>query len=455
MSHNIKFEDRTLRGLRVPDGKDRQEWSDTVVPGLRFRKSDKGHSSFSVVYRIKGQMKQDRRTIGPYPRITIARAREEAREDLNAASSGRDPKTLRSPQPEEPAPHAMTFAELFDLYLERHARENLMTWPDIERKVRKDALPIIGEMPAGEVRKRHLHLVIDRLMTGGHAVTATNLLHMISGVYTWAEGREIVEYNPVRRFPYPRAAEPPQRRSLSDDQLRALWFALLEIADNPAAGQRERRNGRFTSSRDLLALVVLSRLLLGQRTTETIGMRRQDLEAQWWNLPGFIGRWRYTKNGGDHRVPLVPLWSEYVLPRIERLSAGRPYVFPSDRLQDQPLHAESLQAFCSQVAANVGFPFVARNLRTTFLTSLARLRVPQEVRRRLVNHSDGTVETIHYNLYDYDAEKWAAGLRWDAHLRSIFFGETARVPAEALAGSTVLLPLAELTLGPSPAPQVL
>jgi hypothetical protein len=115
----------------------------------------------------------------------------------------------------------------------------------------------------------------------------------------------------------------------------------------------------------------------------------------------------------------------------ERLTAGRPYVFPSDRLQDQPLHAESLQSFCSQVAANVGFPFVVRNLRTTFLTSLARLRVPQEVRRRLVNHSDGTVETIHYKLYDYDAEKWAAGLRWDAHLRSIFFGETARVPAEA------------------------
>src|SRR5215210_7453406 len=110
MSHNIKFEDRTLRGLRVPDGKDRQEWSDTVVPGLRFRKSDKGHSSFSVVYRIKGQVKQDRRT--------IARAREEAREDLNAASSGRDPKTLRAPQPEEPAPHVMTFAELFELYME-------------------------------------------------------------------------------------------------------------------------------------------------------------------------------------------------------------------------------------------------------------------------------------------------------------------------------------------------
>ena len=325
-----------------------------------------------------------------------------------------------------------TFAELFETYMERHARENLATWDDILRKVRKDALPVIGEMPAGEVRKRHLHLVIDRLMSGGHAVTARGLLHMISAVYTWAEGREIVEFNPVRRFPYPKPAEPPQRRSLSEDQLKTLWFTLLRIADDPTAGKR--RTG-FTTTRDLFALLVLSRLLLGQRTTETIGMRRQDLEAQWWNLPGYIGRRRYTKTGRDHRVPLVPLWSEYVLPRVERLTAERPYVFSSDRLKDQPLHAESVQAFCSQVVAEVGFPFVARNLRTTFLTSLARLRVPQEVRRRLVNHSDGSVETVHYNLYDYDLEKWEAGLLWDSHLRRIFFGEAAREDESVLSAS--------------------
>ncbi len=435
MSYNIKFEDRTLRGLRVPDGKDRQEWSDTVVPGLRFRKSDKGHGAFSVVYRVKGQERQDRRTIGPVSRVSVAQAREEARQDLIAASSGQGPKKLRTAPPvgpEVPEAPEMTFAELFELYMERHARENLVTWPEIQRKIRKDALPIIGHMPAGEVRKSHLQLVIDRLMTGGHAVTARDLLIAISGIYTWAEGRELVEYNPVLRFPYPKPAQPPQRRSLADDQLRTLWFALLEITDHPAAGQRaSRRNGRFTSSRDLLTLVVLTRLSLGQRTTETVGMRRQDLEAQWWNLPGYIGRRRYTKTGRDHRVPLVPLWSEYVLPRVERLTAGRPYVFASDRREDRPLSALSIGTFCARVASKMGFPFVARNLRTTFLTSMARLGVPQEVRRRLVNHSDGTIETIHCNLYDYDAEKWAAGLRWDAHLRSIFYGETARVePAQ-------------------------
>jgi hypothetical protein len=421
MSYNIKFEDRTLRGLRVPEGKDRQEWSDTVVPGLRFRKSETGHGAFSVVYRVKGQEKQDRRTIGPFPRVSIAQARQEAREDLNAASSGRDPKKLRTAAP--PEEQDLTFAELFETYMDRHARENLLTWPEIQRKIRKDALPVIGKLPAREVRKRHLHLVIDRLMTGGHAVAARGLLTMISGIYTWAEGREIVEYNPVLRFPYPKPVEPPKRRSLTDDQMRTLWFALLEIADNPPPRTRLGRDG----SADLLALAVLSRLLLGQRTTETVGMRRQDLEAEWWNLPGYLGRRRYTKTGRDHRVPLVPLWSEYVLPRVEGVTAGKSQVFASDRRPDLPLSAQSIRQFCARVAAEVGFPFVARNLRTTFLTSLARLRVPQEVRRRLVNHSDGSVETVHYNLYDYDEEKWAAGLRWDAHLRGIFFAETARV----------------------------
>ena len=111
MSYNIKFEDRTLRGLRVPEGKDRQEWSDTVVPGLRFRKSLKGHGSFSVVYRLKGQDKQDRRTIGPFSRVSIAQAREEARQDLNAASSGRDPKVLRLAPPEVPETAQVKTAE--------------------------------------------------------------------------------------------------------------------------------------------------------------------------------------------------------------------------------------------------------------------------------------------------------------------------------------------------------
>ena len=215
-----------------------------MVPGLRFRKSVKGHGAFSVVYRVKGQAKQDRRTIGPFPRVSIAQAREEAREDLNAASSGRDPKVLRTARSAEvPEAQVMTFTELFETYLERHARENIATWDDVQRKIRKDAMPIIGEMPAGEVRKRHLHLVIDRLVTGGHAPSARGLLHVISGVYTWAEGRELVEYNPVRRFPYPKLTQPPQRRSLTDDQLRTLWFALLRIADNPELEGRRKGQG--------------------------------------------------------------------------------------------------------------------------------------------------------------------------------------------------------------------
>ena len=74
--------------------------------------------------------------------------------------------------------------------MERHARDHLATWYDVQRRVRKDVIPVIGQMPAGEVRKRHLHLVIDRLVTGGHAVSARGLLFVISAIFTWAEGRE-------------------------------------------------------------------------------------------------------------------------------------------------------------------------------------------------------------------------------------------------------------------------
>lgn len=57
--------------------------------------------------------------------------------------------------------------------------------------------------------------------------------------------------------------------------------------------------------------------------TETVGMRRQDLEAEW-KSTGIVERRRYTKTGRDHRVPLVPLWSEYVLTRVECVTQDGP-----------------------------------------------------------------------------------------------------------------------------------
>ena len=85
--------DRAIAKLKAEPGK-RLEWADTVVPPLRLRVSDKGAKHWSVVYRVsgagdggkKGSMK--RMSLGDYPRITIAKARDAARDALDLAERG-------------------------------------------------------------------------------------------------------------------------------------------------------------------------------------------------------------------------------------------------------------------------------------------------------------------------------------------------------------------------------
>ena len=36
----------------------------------------------------------------------------------------------------------------------------------------------------------------------------------------------------------------------------------------------------------------------------------------------------------------------------------------------------------------------------------------------VLSRVEGVTRDVHYNLYDYDEEKWAAELRWEAHLRA-------------------------------------
>jgi len=63
----------------------------------------------------------------------------------------------------------------------------------------------------------------------------------------------------------------------------------------------------------------------------------------------------------------------------------------------------------------------SHTMRRTFITNMARLNVPTEIRNRLTNHADQSVDGI-YNQHDYLEQKRDAQKRWDRHLRGIITG---------------------------------
>jgi hypothetical protein len=62
-------------------------------------------------------------------------------------------------------------------------------------------------------------------------------------------------------------------------------------------------------------------------------------------------------------------------------------------------------------------------MRRTFVTKMARLGTPIEIRNRLTNHSDPSIDS-RYNKHDYWTERLTALKKWDRKLDRILKTES-------------------------------
>ncbi len=86
----ITFIARGIAGLEIPET-GRIEYFDKSTPGFGLRVTSNGHRSWICLYRYKGDKR--RYTIGTYPKLDLADAREQAKDILRRAAKGEDPAT--------------------------------------------------------------------------------------------------------------------------------------------------------------------------------------------------------------------------------------------------------------------------------------------------------------------------------------------------------------------------
>ncbi|MCZ6454470.1 MAG: Arm DNA-binding domain-containing protein, partial [Alphaproteobacteria bacterium] len=112
----LKFTDRNIASIKPPDI-DRLEYRDTVVPGLWLRVSDHGRKTWGVTYRLNGR--QRRLTIGTYPTLSLADARDNARKALREVGVGNDPA-----EEKQQLRKGATFGLVAEQYMREHAMPN-------------------------------------------------------------------------------------------------------------------------------------------------------------------------------------------------------------------------------------------------------------------------------------------------------------------------------------------
>jgi integrase len=389
----------------------RTDYFDETVSGLALRVTAHGHRSWSFCFTSPRDGKWARATIGTYPATSLAAARGKAMEARGHVEAGNDPRLVLAGQ----ATAGMNVAALVDAYLADPERAALRSKPEIERRLRRNVVPTIGEVKLAELRRRDVRNVTDAMLRRGVKVEATRVFEDVRGMVRWAVQNEYLDANPLDGMTKPAEAT-SSNRVLSEEEIRALWRGLPEALAKSVQCQR----------------IIKLCLVTGQRVGEVAGMTRAelDLKASEWRLPA-----TRTKNAHGHVVPLSDLAVEIIKEAAADAGRGQP-IFPCGNGSLSPVAVARTILRANKITkerplGRFGMaPWSAHDLRRTALTEMARLGVAPIVLGHVANHRTTTragVTLAVYSQYRYDKEKRAALDLWAERLTAIVGKGAAKV----------------------------
>src|SRR5215813_62145 len=207
------------------------DYFDASVTGLALRVTSGGTRSWTLLHGTPRR----RVTLGRYPALTLAGARARAIEVREGRSAG-------------------TVAALAETYL--RSISGLRSRPEIERRLRRDVLPIIGHIPLDELHRRDVTRVIDAKIEDA-PITARRVFEDVRAMVRWAVARGDLDHSPIDGMRGPPISK-PRTRVLTDDEVQAVWHGLFEL--RPDVGR-----------------VVRFCLATGQRIGEVTGLTPKEL----------------------------------------------------------------------------------------------------------------------------------------------------------------------------------
>lgn len=410
-----------------PESGDRLEIRDDEEPGLIFRVTRTGKRTWSVRYRnVAGEHR--RKSLGSFPAVSLSRAREEARKVKGSVASGADlVASERDHRRKELDKRLHTMAGLAELYFEdsglglhkANARGPKRSGTiELEKLIfNKHIKPKFGKRAVSDLSRIEIQAFVSSVSR--KTPSAGRLCrNVIRQIMSYAVSREIIQHNPALQVAV--VAAKARERVLSDDELRRLWHALGSPSEVP----------KLSLSKEMGLAIQLAAATL-QRGGEVIGMAWSEvnLENRIWTIP--------ADRMKNHKVHLVPL-SETAISLINQarvLIDGETFVFESTRGSGTHMERRALSRAMSRTTMALGIEnATAHDLRRTGATLLTseRIGIPRFVVSQVLGHSSDTggaaaITGIHYDRYDYLAEKRRALDSWSELLREIT-GQIERAP---------------------------
>lgn len=212
--------------------------------------------------------------IGRYPQIGLAEARRRAAEIGADVERGKDVVADKRAAEIEQRQIALTFADLVNDYVAAQRSAGIKSVDDIERALRRDALPVLGRKAPCTITDVDIEGAVDAVAKRGAKAMARHLLVYLRGVFNFAlvyspqlKAKYVLTSNPasfVGRAPRGRMGKygrsRAKERALADAEIVAVWSALDKVRIDEA-------------TRSVIRLLILT----GQRLGEVRGAQIEEL----------------------------------------------------------------------------------------------------------------------------------------------------------------------------------
>lgn len=405
----VRLTAESAGGLKPRRGKRAETFFDRTKgapPGFALRVTETGARTYYLIYRAPGSDRKQFLRIGDATRMSLANARELARDADKLRGHGADP--LEERKRAERAKHQRpTVSALIAAFIEAgEGRKSAKTQREYTRIRASEIQRVpLGQVVANEVTAPELEAVCRRVAKRSPTM-GNNVYKLIRAAFRWGFKKDLVDRDVSARLDKPAEEErlSTEERILSDDDVRSVWLGVEALG------------------REMATFIRLP-LLCGTRRGETALAEWGECELR--DRPGETSLWRIP---AEHRkgqrgkkrglvLPLPPL-AVRLLSDLRQETGSGTRVFPSvgERFIGNLYRSTEI------VRKATGVRFSLHDLRATCATGVRRMSGLPHVPALVLGHQGvpGVPDiTSRYDRADTVPEV-ASGLNaWASHIEGL------------------------------------
>ncbi len=399
----IPLTDTKVKQAKAKD----KEYSLVDGGGLALRIKPVGSKLWIFNYYRPYTKKRANLSLGAYPALSLAKAREKRTEYKELLAQEIDPKEyLDEKATINSQAHQNTLKHIASQWLEikktqvsaDHAKD---TWRSLELHI----FPNLGNMPIHKIKAKNTIAVIQPIAKKGSLETVKRVCQRLNEIMVYSVNSGIIEANPLAGI-Y-KAFGSPEKKHMATIKPEHLPNLMKAIA---------RASIKFTTRR-----LIEWQLHTMVRPSEAAGTRWEeiDFENRLWNIPA-----ERMKKKRAHSVPLTEQTLE-ILEEMKTISANREHIFPADR--NPETHANPSTANMALKRMGYHNILVAHGMRSIASTALNELGFDPEVIESALAHVGKDEVRNAYNRAEYLERRTKLMYHWSKFIEQATTGYSEQI----------------------------